>query len=208
MLERTMDKRPELWEQFVPATREDEELIEEIDNERNPKPVPPEIDYRRATESDLDTILALAAQAKAFLASQGLDQWQNGYPNEENFRADMARGDGWLFTADGVPAGYLCITRKHEDAYDVIDGQWLTEGPYAAIHRITVSPDFRNRGIAGQTMAFGMEAAKSAGFSSLRIDTHEGNLAMRGMLEKNGFAYCGKILLANGEPRVAYEILL
>ena len=46
------------------------------------------------------------------------------------------------------------------------------------------------------------------GKSSLRIDTHEGNVVMRRMLEKQGFMPCGTILLQNGDPRVAYEKVL
>ncbi|MBQ3591378.1 MAG: GNAT family N-acetyltransferase, partial [Clostridia bacterium] len=98
-----------------------------------------------------------------------------------------------------------------EPTYDrIVEGQWLTgdSHDYAAVHRITVSPDFRNRGMAGQAMAFAKAMSKDAGFSSLRIDTHQGNLAMRGMLEKNGFTHCGTIFLESGAPRVAYEILL
>lgn len=209
MLERTMDKRPELWEKFEPRTDEDKHLIEEIDNERNPKPVPPVIDYRRATEADLEEILNLTAQAKAYLASQGLDQWQNGYPNEENFRQDMARGDGWLFTADGIPAGYLCITRQHEAAYDVIDGQWLTEGPYAAIHRIMVRPDLRGSGLASEMVQLAEDLSLGWGCAGLRVDTHLNNQPMLRMLGKNGFVLCGVIHLIggteDGKPRKALE---
>lgn len=53
MLERTMDKRPELFAKFVPQTDEDKALLDEIDAERHPRPVPPKIDCRRAEEADL-----------------------------------------------------------------------------------------------------------------------------------------------------------
>ena len=86
MLERTMDKRPELFAKFVPQTDEDKALLDAIDAERHPRPVPPKIDCRRAEEADLPAILAIADEAKAFLAAQGLDQWQHGYPAEEDFR--------------------------------------------------------------------------------------------------------------------------
>ena len=45
------------------------------------------------------------------------------------------------------------------------------------------------------------------GYSSIKIDTHKENFVMRGLLEKNGFEYCGIILLEDGAERVAYEKL-
>ena len=52
------------------------------------------------------------------------------------------------------------------------------------------------------------DTARSLGRTSLRIDTHEGNVVMRRMLEKHGFVHRGVIHLENGDPRVAYEKLL
>ena len=55
------------------------------------------------------------------------------------------------------------------------------------------------------------EAEKKAiesGKKALRIDTHEKNFKMRGMLEKNGYKNIGIIHLANGDERFAYEKIL
>ena len=176
MLERTMDKRPELFAKFVPQTDEDKALLDEIDAERHPRPVPPKIDCRRAEEADLPAILAIADEAKAFLAAQGLDQWQHGYPAEEDFRRDIERGDGWLFTADGNPAGYLCISRRSEAAYTAIEGEWLScAGPYLTIHRIMVSDAYRGKGIASEMISLADDFAHAYCCAGVRIDTAPGN---------------------------------
>ncbi|MBQ8402150.1 MAG: GNAT family N-acetyltransferase, partial [Clostridia bacterium] len=142
------------------------------------------------------------------------DQWQNGYPAQADIEKDIAADVLWVSEEADIPgkiASVFALIFTGEPTYDrIVDGQWRTGDSrnYAAIHRITVSPDFRNRGVAGQIMAFGKRMAKEKGFASMRIDTHRGNLAMRGMLEKNGFVHCGTIFLENGDPRVAYETLL
>ena len=170
--------------------------------------------FRKAVPGDTDALLALYEQGRAAIARFGIDQWQNGYPARADVEQDIEDDVLWVSEDPGMPgkiASVMALIFTGEPTYDVItEGAWLTgdSHEYAAIHRITVSPDFRNRGVAGQTMAFGMETARKAGFSSLRIDTHRGNLAMRGMLEKNGFTHCGTIFLKSGAPRVAYEILL
>jgi RimJ/RimL family protein N-acetyltransferase len=41
----------------------------------------------------------------------------------------------------------------------------------------------------------------------LRIDTHRDNVVMQHLIDKNGFQRCGIIYLANGDPRIAYELI-
>ena len=210
MLERTMDKRPELFEKFVPQTDEDKALLDEIDAERHPRPVPPKIDCRRAEEGDLPAILAICGEAKAFMAAQGLDQWQRGYPAEEDFRRDIERGDGWFFTADGEAAGYLCISRRSEAAYAAIEGEWLScAGPYLTIHRIMLADKWRGRGIAAEMLSLADDLARAYCCAGVRVDTAPGNEPMRAMLRKNGFETCGTIRLVggveDGKLRIALE---
>jgi GNAT superfamily N-acetyltransferase len=76
---------------------------------------------------------------------------------------------------------------------------------YTAVHRVAVALASRGTGVAGEILRFAEQKAKEHGHASLRIDTHEGNVVMRRMLEKNGFVYCGVIFLQDGAERVAYE---
>jgi tRNA (guanine-N1)-methyltransferase len=110
-LERTLDKRPDLWERFTPADTSDRELLSEIEAERHPAAPAPVFDCRRSEAADLPGILRLAEDARAYLKSQGVDQWQNGYPAAIDILADIEREDGWLFTRTGSrPA--ICLFRR------------------------------------------------------------------------------------------------
>ena len=42
----------------------------------------------------------------------------------------------------------------------------------------------------------------------MRIDTHEENLGMQGLLKKLGYHYCGVIYLENNDKRLAFEKLI
>ena len=79
------------------------------------------------------------------------------------------------------------------------------QNDYVAIHRVAISVSRRGSGISTAIINYAAEHAKKLGRASLRIDTHEGNVVMRRMLEKHGFALCGIIYLQNGDSRVAYE---
>ena len=88
------------------------------------------------------------------------------------------------------------------------DGAWITGNEnrrYMSVHRIAVAVAYRGSGAAPCLLSFAEERARKAGLLSVRIDTHEGNAAMRRMLEKNGYAPCGIIHLADGARRIAYE---
>jgi RimJ/RimL family protein N-acetyltransferase len=50
--------------------------------------------------------------------------------------------------------------------------------------------------------------AVQANIKSFKVDTHKDNIPMQKTLEKNGFAYCGRIVLLDGNSRIAYEKLL
>lgn len=211
MLERTMDKRPDLWASFEPAG-EDAKLAAEIELERNPPPVKPVFDYAPAAEADLQDILAMTQKAREYLGSQGLIQWQGSYPAAEDILADIAAGTGWLFTHEGRCAGYVCLETGSVPGYDAIEGRWLTDAPYASVHRIMVQPEWRKAGLAAEMLQLCEDLAMGRGFASIKADTHPDNGPMNGLLKKCGYAHCGTIYIVgcdeDGQPRAAYEKLL
>lgn len=168
------------------------------------------MEIKNAENVNIQDILELYIQAKNALQEQGVDQWQDGYPNRETLIRDMEAGisrvciDGHQLLA--TAAAYV----GHEPTYDLIyDGAWLTESKsYGIIHRIAVSPKAKGRGIAAAVFAFTEELSKNAHVTSLRCDTHCDNLAMQSSLTKFGFKLCGTILLEDGGKRLAYEKII
>lgn len=170
----------------------------------NDKPSPI---LRPAVPGDIPAITALYDAARRGMREQGIDQWQDGYPNEETARADIARGISYVAEEAGALIATAAVYVGHEPTYDVIyDGAWGSEDrEYGVIHRIAVSPDARRRGAASAIMDLCARLTESAGLSVLRCDTHRDNAAMRRTLEKNGYVARGVIRLTSGALRVAYE---
>jgi RimJ/RimL family protein N-acetyltransferase len=52
------------------------------------------------------------------------------------------------------------------------------------------------------------EICLERGVHSIKVDTHEENLSMQKLLEKNGFAYCGVIYLEDHSKRIGFEKIL
>lgn len=215
-LERTLDKRPDMFEKLEFTSKEDKKLVEEIKYERLPDKLKLKFEPRRTTQDDIPAILDILEQAKAYLRESGVDQWQEGYPNREAILDDIAAGRGWTFDCvdNGEIAGYECVAMTPEVCYRDIDGAWLTEGEnYAVIHRAMAAAKYRGTMLAGEMFGFAAELAAGMGKASVRVDTHRDNRAMNRLCEKLGYHFCGVVDLSSVDPahdslRNAYEKLL
>ena len=215
-LERTLDKRPDMFEKLEFTSKEDKKLVEEIKYERLPDKLKLKFEPRRTTQDDIPAILDILEQAKAYLRESGVDQWQEGYPNREAILDDIAAGRGWTFECvdNGEIAGYECVAMTPEVCYRDIDGAWLTDGEnYAVIHRAMAAAKYRGTMLASEMFGFAAELAAGMGKASVRVDTHRDNRAMNRLCEKLGYHFCGVVDLSSVDPahdslRNAYEKLL
>ncbi len=166
------------------------------------------ITIRKAEARDIEAIEAIFCEARATIASLGIDQWQNGYPEIEVVIDDMIRDYSRVVELDGEVVATFAALPDGEPTYNYIfDGNWLTGNAddYLTIHRVAISVSARGTGLARTIIEYAAEYATELGMRSVRIDTHRGNIVMRKMLEKNGFSHCGTIFLTDGAERVAYE---
>ena len=166
---------------------------------------------RDAKKEDAVRIMEIIDGAKESLKTLGIDQWQNGYPNMDSTLRDIENGVSRVLTDEyGNIIATAAVYIGNEPTYNEIhEGSWLREtDTYGIIHRIAVDTTNKNKGMASMIMTYCAELTKSAGLSSLRCDTHLGNVIMQHTLEKNGYKRCGIIYLEDGSPRVGYEKLL
>ena len=170
------------------------------------------MEIRKATSGDFSSMLELFEEARRTIATLGINQWQNGEPAPEVVSEDISLGQSYVVEEGGELLGTFALMNESEPLYDSIyNGEWKSGNEnksYQAIHRVAVAVRVRGKGISSAIVDYAATHARALGRESLRIDTHEGNVVMRRMLEKHGFVYCGVIYLSNGDPRVAYERML
>ena len=159
---------------------------------------------RLTQSSELPLAMDIINQAKSFLRAQGIDQWQDGYPDESILRADIEAGRGYFLIVGEEITGYLCVDFGGEPAYEAIDGAWLTGGTYGVVHRLAILPAFRSRGLASAAFELAAQLCLKRGVFSLRADTDPCNQIMQRAMKRSGFVYCGTILFA-GSPKIAFE---
>lgn len=162
------------------------------------------MEIRRAHPNEVQPIMAVIEEARAFLKASGSDQWQgeNGYPAESDIIDDILLGQGWVGLIDKDIVAYAAVIAGPEEAYSKIyDGKWRhNHHRYTVFHRVAVSDKVRGQRVA-QTFLQGLIEGTSG--QDFRCDTHEKNVIMQHLLEKLGYIYCGKVPI-DGE-RLAYQ---
>ena len=88
----------------------------------------------------------------------------------------------------------------------IFDGAWLNDEPYLTMHR--VASDGTQRGVVAACTDFCRRRASALDLHNIRIDTHEANAPMQRALGRCGFVRCRTIRLANGDPRIAYQLVV
>jgi len=73
-----------------------------------------------ANRKEAEKAMALIDEAKEFLKSQGIDQWQTGYPDMETIIGDLEHGRGYFIEEGSNAAAYLCIDFAGEASYETL----------------------------------------------------------------------------------------
>lgn len=196
-LERTMDKRPDMFEKIKLTDKRDLKLLEQIKKERSRMKLTLPVGCRLATENDIEDIMLIMRQARNYLKKHRVDQWQGDYPTQEVFAEAVAEGECYAVTYGERLAGFFCLTDKPESDYDnLTDGKWHGEGKYCKLHRMAVEAQFRSTGISDMMLGFAEETAKSRGAEYMRTHTHRKNKATQKLLKRKGYAYRGNVLVS------------
>lgn len=159
-----------------------------------------EYTVRQATEQDLARIEEIYAAARAFMAANGNpNQWGTHNPPHEQLVQDIDEGKLYVITDGETIHGVFFFWIGEDPTYSEINGAWHSDSPYGTIHRIAGDG---SGGILRTAVAYAKQH-----IDHLRIDTHEDNRVMQGAIQKAGFQRCGIIHIADGSPRIAYDLV-
>lgn len=163
----------------------------------------------RAQEAQMDAAVEMIEMGRAYLKSQGIDQWQNGYPNQSSIEQDIAAEKGFFLTDGTELFAYLCMDMDGEPAYNNIKGNWLTDqdAKYLVIHRLAFNEKFRGQGFSSAVFKLAEDFCIEHQIHSIRVDTDGDNKIMQHVMTKAGYTYCGTIWFA-GSDKVAFEKII
>lgn len=155
---------------------------------------------RPAEQADLETIEKIYEAAREFMRKNGNPtQWKNGYPQRDLLEADIARKNLYVVMDDGGICGVFLFVIGEDPTYGYMEGgTWRADTTYGTIHRIA--------SVRSGVFAACLEFCRGK-CSHIRVDTHADNKPMQHLAEKHGFSRRGIIYVADGTPRIAYDLL-
>lgn len=138
-----------------------------------------EFHIRKAKDKDIDEIMALYEQARAYMAENGNPgQWTNGYPAREDVETDLNRNVLYICeSSDGIEGVFMYCIGEEPNYREIEGGCWLNEEPYGFLHRIASAG--RKKGVATFCVQWCLTRCKN-----MRGDTHQKIRPCRECLKK------------------------
>lgn len=164
------------------------------------------LNFRKTVKADVDNVMVVIKQAQDYFKEQGINQWQNNYPNSDTINNDIVNGHSYVLLKDDNIVATVAVSFDGESTYNnIYDGKWITNDKYAVIHRIAVDNTYKGLGLSSEIIKKVEELCVINNVHSIKVDTHRENLSMQRLLKKNNFEYCGIIYLLDGNERIAFE---
>ncbi|MDQ9769054.1 hypothetical protein RFZ33_18465, partial [Acinetobacter baumannii] len=72
------------------------------------------MEFRKSKVEDIPEIMRIIKEAQEYFKSKGIDQWQDGYPNEDNLKGDISADESYVMLIDGEIVGTAAISFRGE----------------------------------------------------------------------------------------------
>jgi len=154
---------------------------------------------RLATSADIPAIMRIVRAVVPLMRAVGNLQWDDVYPHQAVFEADIAHSDLWVAEFGSefemTIAGVAALTADQSPEY--LQAGWDITLPAVVVHRLAVDPAFQGKGIGvallHQAEAVARERIPPPATPRVRVDTNTHNQTTQRLLPKLGYALSGEI---------------
>lgn len=154
--------------------------------------------YRVAVAEEREAVVKLLEEVKAAMAENGINQWDEQYPNINDINSDIAKNQLHTIYMGNKLAGVYVVNEEADNAYKF--GNWTdTEGKYIVLHRLCVAPKFQHMGIATRIMEHIEAEQKKLGVTSIRLDVFTKNPYALKLYERLGYQNVGDAYWRKGK---------
>lgn len=163
--------------------------------------------FRKAVPSDLENIVAVFRSAVKTMEDSHIFQWDQLYPNREDFQEDIAGNHMYVGEEDGELCAVFVLNREVDEQY--VKGSWEYVGEdYVVLHRLCVNPVFQNRGIGTATVKYLEKLAEREGCKAVRLDVFSGNPYALKMYHALGYHIVGEVRFRKGRFYLMEKLLV
>jgi len=158
-----------------------------------------------ATENDVDRLMDLIKACVEDMASQGIYQWNEQYPNLQTIRNDVESESTHILEGNNGVIAAISMNEEQPPEYRSLS--WLDqEGRVLVLHRLAVNPKWQKQGIGGRILDYAENYAVDNGYTSIRLDTYSGNPRALRLYERHQYRRVGKVRFPGRDlPFFCYE---
>ena len=147
---------------------------------------------RKANKTDLDNIMKMYKSCIKGMLENGIDQWDDAYPNTEIISEDLNAGTYYVAEMDETIIGGINIDNNQDDTYLALDWEDKSDS-FLVVHRLGVKEEFWNKKIGKDLMLFTEKLVLEKRLNSVRLDTYSGNPKAMEFYRRLGYSELGTI---------------
>ena len=147
---------------------------------------------RKAEISDLENIMLMYKSCVAGMVENGIDQWDETYPNDEIISEDLNVGTYYVAEMNETIIGGINIDKNQDDTYLALDWEDKSDS-FLVVHRLGVKQELWNKKIGKYLMLFTEKLVLEKGLKSIRLDTYSGNPKAMEFYRRLGYTELGTI---------------
>jgi ribosomal protein S18 acetylase RimI-like enzyme len=165
---------------------------------------------RAGQTHQIDEIISVTKACGKHLVENGIDQWDENYPDRASIEHDLATQSLFIYEEENIILGLVVLNESHDEEYNQID--WLTaeSAKNLIVHRLAVLPSSQGKGIARKLMDHAEFYASEQGYDSIRLDTFSQNPRNQKFYQNRGYTELGSVFLKykKDHPYYCYELIL
>lgn len=154
------------------------------------------MEIRKAIYDDVLQASQVLEEVKTHMFDQGIDQWDQEYPNKKILTADVKKGEGFVCIEKGEVLAYMALNELCDEEYN--DLKWNTPAPFIVIHRLYVKPAAQGRGISSKMIQYAERFAVDNNYPSIRFDAFSLNDTANAVYIKKGYELVGTVRFRKG----------
>lgn len=154
-------------------------------------------EFRQAQPQDLPGLYRFYQDTVQRMNQQGIDQWDDMYPDEITLREDVDKQEMYMLTDGDELVAAVVLNEEQDPHYWSVDFQYCT-GRIGVIHRLCVGAGHQGKGYGKQILQCSEEFFRKQGYSAIRLDAFPQNAPAIRLYTNMGYRRCGRILLRKG----------
>jgi len=164
----------------------------------------------RGLPHEIDDIIALTKRCGLHMRENGIDQWDENYPDYASIENDLKTETLFAYRDGNTILGIVVLNETQDEEYAQIDWSTSEVDRNLVVHRLAVDPIHQGKGIARKIMSFAENFARDQGYDSIRLDTFSQNTRNQRFYINRGYTDLGAVYLKykKEHPYYCYELLL